>query len=176
MAFSPNFVASQVAGSPEDVVLTDTSTGSDAAVTSRIVYFATKDNTFLVPSGTATEYVEWAEADVSETFDILTKDRALRIVVEWLDVDDEVLYTYELLYGFTLYNRTFDYQLTQILAGNPPMINDNKFFLNKVSIQTYMKAGDDALELASDQTLAQICYDEATALRIGSQYYFNANA
>lgn len=171
-----NFTAQQVVGFPSQIVLNDTSTSPDGAVTSRRVYLITKDGTYLVPTGTNTDYIVWAIADASITIDALDKDYSLVILVQWLSVTDVVLYDKSLLFGFTLYNETFDYYTTQMLAANNALINDNDFWTNKSKMRTDIDAGNQAISLASDQGNAQLCYDAATKLRLGSQYYFNANA
>jgi hypothetical protein len=75
-----------------------------------------------------------------------------------------------------LYNETFDYQLTQVLTGNPLVINDNNFFPNKSDLRVNIDGGNQAIFFATDLFSAQQCYDRATNLRLGSQYYFNANS
>jgi len=172
----PNFTAVQTAGLPSKILFTDTSTGSDGAIVSRRIYIAKDDGTFLVPSGTSTSYIVWPYANSSITVDCLDKDYALLLTGEWLDVNNAVLYSKVILQGVTLYNETFDYSLTQMMAANPLLINDNDFWENKSTLRTYIDAGNQAITVASDQTNAQICYDEATDLRLSSQYYFNANA
>lgn len=176
MAIAPSFSVSQVVGFPSQIIITDTSTGTDGTLTSRRVYLKKDDGTFLVPNGTDTEYIDWDYADTSITIDALDKDYALVITVEWLDVSDVVKYDTSSLDGLTLYNHTFDYQTTQVLSGNQLLINDNNFWWNKVKLLSYIKEGDDAIALASDQKTAQLCYNEATKLRLSSPYSFNANS
>lgn len=176
MPLSPNFSTSQVLGEPSEIVVTDTSTGSDVAITQRRIYLLTTDGIFLVPSGTSTEYIAWIAGSISKTVDALTRDRALLITVQWLNVSNVVLYDKVILCTFTLYNEAFDYYLTQMLTANPILINDNNFWDNKSTLRTYIDSGNQAVSLAADQAGAQFCYDEATNLRLGSQYYYNANA
>ena len=176
MALTPNFTAAQTWGEENIITLTDSSTGSDGAITQRRVYFRQSDGTFLVPEGTTTEYVAWALADTSEDFDILTEDVALQVTVQWLNVSNVVLYDKIYVFGFTLYNETFDYGLTQALAGNSLLFNDNSFWKNKSDLRTFIDSGDQAISLASDLYNAQLCYDQATALRVKSQYNFNENS
>lgn len=176
MAFDPNFTAQPILGVPSDLLFTDTSTGSDTDILSRVIYLAKIDGSYLVPEDTLTDYIEWDLDDPTLTVDVLNKDYALVVTVTWLGLDSEVLYSKVYLLGFTAYNETFDYYLTQMLAANPSLINDNNFWDNKSTLRTYIDSGNQALVLASDQGNAQICYDEATKLRVGSQYYYNANA
>jgi len=51
MPFTQNFAASQVISTPNLLILDDTSTGSDAAITTRRVYMQKSDGTYLVESG-----------------------------------------------------------------------------------------------------------------------------
>lgn len=176
MSFVGNFSAAQVSGYPSQIVITDDSTGTDAAIVSRRIYLAKADGSYLVPSGTLTDYIIWPIGTTTKTIDALNKDYALLITVNWLGVSGTNLYTKPLLYGFTLYNEAFDYYLTQMLTANKLLINDNNFWSNKSDLRTYIDSGNQAISLASDQSGAQVCYDEATKLRLGSQNYFNSNA
>lgn len=174
--FVPDFTAVQVAGLPSQILFTDTSTGTDGAIVSRTIEMETDDGSFLVPQGTTTDYIVWALANTTKTVDALDKDYALILTVKWLDINGDTRYEKSILRGETLFNETFDYYLTQMMTANKSLIDDNNFFPNKSLLRTYIDSGDQAILLASDQTNAQICYDEATKLRLGSQYYYNANA
>lgn len=176
MAFVANFSAAQTLGEESIITLTDDSTGVDATITQRRVYLRKSDGTFLVPENVSTEYVVWAWADSTVDIDCLTQDMALQVTVQWLNVSNVVLYDKALVYGFTLYNETFDYGLTQVLAGNPLLFNDNSFWKNKSDLRTFLDSGDQAISLASDLYNAQVCYNQATALRLSSQYFFNENS
>lgn len=182
MAIVPNFSTSQVLGLPNSITLTDTSTGTDAAVVSRRVFMQTAANDYLVEVGTTSNYEEWivsvpgALNPLSIAFDVLNKDYALYITVQWLNSANIILYSKQYLLGFTLYNEAFDYQLTQVLSGNPLVINDNNFFPNKSDLRVNIDSGNQAIFFATDLFAAQQCYDRATNLRLNSQYYFNANS
>lgn len=166
MAIVPNFSVSQVIGLPSEVVVTDTSTGSDVNITQRRVYLRKPDGTFLVPSGTSTEYVAWAYASSSITIDALDKDYALAITVQWLDVSNTVLYDKTVNTGLTLYNSTNSYQRTQKLSGNPLLINDDDFWDRKEQLRECIESGNDAISFAADMFAAQQCYDRGTAIRL----------
>lgn len=176
MPFVANFSASQTLGEESVITLTDTSTGTDGGIVSRRVYLRKSDGTFLVPEGVTTEYITWALAATTKDIDCLTQDMALQVTVQWLNVSNVVLYDKALVYGFTLYNETFDYGLTQVLAGNQLLFNDNSFWKNKSDLRTFLDSGDQAISLASDLYNAQVCYNQATALRLSSQYFFNENS
>lgn len=171
MALTPNFAATQSEGANDTIDLEDTSTGSDAAIAARRVYFITSQGAYLVESGTSTDYEAWALADDEESFEVLIdKDYALLIRVLWVNSGGTTLYTKELYYGFTQYNEEFDYGLTQMIAANPYLIND--YLPKKSELRTYIDSGNQAVELASDIGNAQICYDKATAIRLEQEYIF----
>ena len=171
-----SFVVSQTVGEESTVTVTSVTSGTDAAVTQRRVYLQTDSGEFLVPTGVTTEYNEWALADASVDIDCLDKDYSLRVVTQWLDVSNTVLYDSTQYVGLTLYNESFDYLLTQLMAANAVLIGDNNFFPNKELLRTYIDGGNHAISFADDLYNAQLCYDKATALRISSQYYFNGNS
>lgn len=171
------FTATQTVGEESTVTITAVVTGTDVLVTQRRVYLQTDTGEFLVPSGTTTDYIQWAIGASSIDIDALGDyDRALRIYVEWLNVSDGVLYDSEQFVGLTLWNESFDYLTTQLMAGNPLLVNDNSFWTNKSKLRTLIDAGNNAITFASDLYNAQQCYDAATALRLESQYLFNGNS
>lgn len=175
MALTPNFSTSQTVGESSKITFTDTSTGSDGSIASRRIYLQTATGVYLVESGTPTDYEVWVYADSTITLDLLDKDYALNVLVQWLDSGGTVLYSKQLLLGFTLYNNTFNYGLTQMLTANPNNFNSKAFFQNKIALTVEMDSGDQALELASDIFGAQRCYDRATQIRLNSQYLLNIN-
>lgn len=179
MALTPNFTTSQNPGSPGDIVFTDTSTGTDAAVTQRRIYIQAPNGDYLVEDGNDEEYSEWSgfPATTSITLtDVLTKDYGCRVVVQWLDVSNTVLYDKTSYIGFNCYNEDFDYSLTQNVASNQLLMNDNNFWFNKGYLQALIDSGDKAIERASDVNACQQCYDIATELRLEAQYFFNQNS
>jgi len=176
MPLVASFSATQPVGEPSVILLTDTSTGSDVLVTQRRVYLRQADGTFLVPSGTSTDYIEWAYANSTIEIDVLDKDYALQVIVEWLNVANAVLYDDSSLELFSSYGEDFDYGTTQQLTGNPTLFNDNRFFTEKSDLRTFLDSAERAILRASDQYGAQECLDGATELRVNSRYYFNINA
>jgi hypothetical protein len=174
-----NFTAQQTTGSPADILFTDTTTGTDVAVTQRRIYIQQADGAYVVKPGTLTQYELWGSFPGVTTItleDILTKDIGARVVVEWLDISNVVLYNKILYFGFTSFNEDFDYSLTQLSSANPLLLNDNNFYLNRDKLRTEIDSGNNAILWFSDIYGAQRCYDRATELRINSQQYFNANS
>lgn len=174
MPLTPSFTAVSVSGYPSKILLTDTSTGTDVAVVAKRVYIATYTGSFLVPSGTTTEYSLWSSG-TTITLDVLSKDYAVLITVQWVDINGVVKYDSSATYGFTLYNETCDYGLTTVMSSNPLLINDNNFFKNKSELREAIDSGNQALVIASDRYNAQQAYDRGTAIRLASQYFFNEN-
>lgn len=166
MALTPNFSTSQTPGQPSIVTLQDTSTGSDVNITQRRIYFKKDDGTFKVPSGTSTEYVAWAYALSTISVDMLDKDYAFAIIVQWLDAGNVVLYDKTIPTGLTLYNETNDYGRTQKLSGNPLLINDDDFWERKEIMRTQIDSGNQAITFAGDLFAAQQCYNAATNIRL----------
>ncbi len=178
MSLTVNFTATQTAGSSSEINFTDTSTGTDVAVVKRRIYITDCYGNHLVEQGTSTEYEAWNDfpSITTITLDVLTKDYAVRITVQWLDVNNAVLYDKTSDYGFTLYNETFDYSLTKIFSSNPLHLNDDSFFEQKSELRTCIDSGNQAIDLADDLYAAQQCYDRATDIRLNSTYIFNTNA
>lgn len=179
MALTVNFSTSQTSGVPGSINFMDTSTGTDVAVVSRRIFILTSRNVYLVQSGTSTSYEVWSgfPGTTTKTLVVLDKDYALLITVQWVDGSGNVLYTKTAsLTGYTLFNESFDYLLTQLLTGNPLLINDDDFFEQKSKLRTLIDSGDKAILNANDIFGAQQCYDLATELRTNASSTFNANS
>ena len=165
MPLTPNFSTSQQAGLPSNVIITDTSTGSDVAIVERRVFLVNYAGEYVVADGTTTNYTVWPLAQSSISIDCLTEDTALSVTVNWVDAGGVTLYTKTSLAGFTLFNLTFYYSLTQGQAAisNPSYIlQDNTYFQNKSKLKTLIESGNNAITLGYDITSAQVCYDLAT--------------
>jgi hypothetical protein len=165
MPLTPNFSTSQQAGLPSNVIITDTSTGSDVAIVSRRVFLVNYAGEYVVADGTTTNYTPWPLAQSSISIDCLSADSALSVTVNWVDAGGVTLYTKTSLAGFTLFNETFYYSLTQGQAAisNPSYIlQDNTYFQNKSRLRVLIDSGNQAVTLGYDITTAQECYDLAT--------------
>lgn len=175
MPLTPNFSTSQQAGLPSDVIITDTSTGSDGAIVARRVFLVNYAGEYVVADGTTTNYTLWPLAQTSISIDCLTQDTALTVTVNWVNSAGVTLYTKTSLAGFTLYNETFYYSLTQGQAavGNPSYIlQDQNYFNNKSKLRVLIDSGNNAVTLGYDITSAQECYDLATYMVTNQNLYF----
>jgi hypothetical protein len=161
MALTVSFSVEQNYVSPSVLTLTDTSTGTDVAVVKKRIYLQEADGSYLVPSGTTTTYIETTEATLE--LDVLSEDKALNITVEWLNVDDDVLYDEDNLYCFSLYAEQYLYQLTQAQAGNPRLVNDGDYWQRKVELFALVKSAKNATALGADIYATQLCLDKAAS-------------
>ncbi len=101
---------------------------------------------------------------------------ALYVTLTYNNVSGGVVATVTNLRGFTLYNRSFYYTLTQAQAMQnqpPPMImQDSNYYMNKGILITEIESGDNAIEYGSDITSAQAAYDRATYMVAKQNTYF----
>ncbi len=170
MPLTPLFTVSQP--NATTIRITDTSTGADAAITQRRVYLQQADGSYLVPTGTTTDYIEWNYLDASIDIDVLNTDYALLILVQWLNVGNTVLYSKSGLYGFTWYNENFLYTLTQYQQNNPTVLQDTNYFNNKSKVRVLIDSGDQAIVWGNDITNAQENYDAASYFRLKENLFF----
>ncbi len=165
------FTTSQSYGLPSIIVFNDTSTGL-VNVAARRIYIQTGYGTYLTPAGSTTDYILWPLATNPISIDILDKDYATVVVIQWVDINGTVLYTATSPIGFTLYNEQELYDLTQDQTSNYSIIQDTNYYSNKMQMRVEIDSGDQAMLLATDIAGAQSCYDRATYLRLNKSLYF----
>lgn len=172
MPLTPNFSCSQDAGDIETLTITDTSTGSDAGLTLRLVFFRKYDGTYLVPEGTTTDYVVWPIGQSSlDIEDMLDKDYCLDITVNWY-TGSSATYTKTILTLFTAYGELFLRQLTQAVAADRQLITRQNYWVNKLKLRTLIDDATQAVELLNDQTIATFCLNEAKVLTDNPSTFF----
>lgn len=179
MPITASFTTSQAIGSPQSIILVDTSTGTDVTATTRRIYIVNAAGEYITESGTTTTvaYTEFPLADGNTiTLDVLDKDMALYITLTYNTAGGSVAATVTNLRGFTLYNETFYFSLTQSQAMQnqpPPMImQDSNYYTNKGILRTEIDAGNNAIAYGSDIVSAQACYDRATYMVNNQSTYF----
>ena len=172
MAFVPSVVVSQLAATPQNISLTDDSVGSDVAITQRRVYIQTASGTYLVQSGTTTDYEYWDYADISITLDVLQTDQCVNLLVQWLNVSNVVLYTYENQYPFAEYNKQFLVALVAAQGLTPGIVQDTSYSGNMAIFWVYITAGINQVEFAADISGGQNLFNMATNLRLNANLYF----
>ena len=175
MSLTPNFTTYQTVGYESVIVVEDTSTGSDNSIAARRVYLVNSEGEYVVPDGTSTNYVVWPYADSTIDIDCLDQDSALDITVLWVDSGGVTLYSKTLLRGFTLYNNTFLYSLTQAEAtqSTPPnILQDTQYLQNKAALQIFIDSGNQAITYGSDIVSAQNMYDAASYMVSQQNLFF----
>lgn len=178
MAISPSFSVSQFSGTPNIITITDTSTGTDTAVTSRRIYLLQSNGTYLVPTGTQTQYIVWpitnttTRAPLTDSLDVLTQDTALSIRVDWLSIGDTVLYTASNTFAFTAYNETFYYGLTESQVANPNLSASTNWYQTKLNLRVEIDSAVQAIAFASDIVSSQEALNRATYISTNQAYFF----
>lgn len=168
MPFIENFTATQYVSVPNLIVITDTSTGTDAAITSRRVYMQKSDGTYLVEAGNITTNYELFPLATGNiiSYDVLDKDYALTITVEWGSVtstigDYLVLYSQTVDYGFSTYAKIYDVKLSKAQVSSPSLLDGDNWLSTKFALTTYIRAADDAISLGAGITIAQLSLNKA---------------
>jgi hypothetical protein len=172
MPLSPNFTASQNSGTPNLIFLTDTSTGSDGTITKRRIYLLQSDGTYLVPAGTATNYIEWALVDVTTSLNVLIQDTALSITVQWLTASNVVVANKTTSFAFTAYNETFYYGLTESQVANANLTASTNWYQTKMILRVELDSAYQAISFASDIFSAQAALNRATFISTNQSYFF----
>lgn len=172
MALTPSFSVQQDSGNPSTIVLQDTSTGSDSNVTKRRVYLLQADGTYLVPTGTTTDYIEWSLASTTIDLDVLTQNTALQITDQWLNVSNTVLYTVTDAFSFTNYGEAFYYNLTQQQSANPQIIASLNFYETKMMVRVELDSAAQAITFAGDIKSSQQCLDRLQIIITNQNFFF----
>lgn len=177
MPITPSYSSLQIIGLPNVIKFIDTSSGSDVSVVGRRIYLTDYKNSPVVPDGTNTSYIEWDINDSEILVDVLQKDMALITRVSWVDVNgDEVVGKSNGLQGFSQFNESFYFSLTQAQAmqnAPPPMImQDSVFYNNKMILRVLLDSAIQAIVEGGDITTAQSQYDQATYMVSNQSKYF----
>lgn len=172
MPLNPAFTASQDPSNAAYVVLTDISTGSDGAISSRKVYIQNSAGDYLVPSGTTTNYVVWPYADDSISLNILEEDTAVSIKVDWLNSGSTILYTLTQQFCLDMYSKLFFYTLVQAQGVTPSIPQDTNYFSNMALFWATVEGAEQAIVLAQDLSGSQNCLNRCTYMRQNQSKYF----
>ena|SRR5450631_889136 len=149
MPLVPSFSIA-VGSTPNSFTITDSSSGSDVAITDRQILLYQASNALLVP---AIDFPLSAGASI--TISPLTQDVALNVVLNWVDNTGATLYSTSLIYSFTAFAEAFFYTLIQSLSSTPTTINDTNFALNFYKLRVLIDATPKAI-IAGDIGGAQV--------------------
>ena len=172
MPITPSIIVSQSAVSPNIVTIEDNSSGSDAGISQRRIYVQTSTGSYLVPAGTTTDFTQWAYANASISLNILTEDTAVYIVTQWLDVGNNVLYTYNNYYCLAEYNKQFAVLLGQLQAVSPGILQDANYATNMAVFWMYIVYAENMVLIASDISNSQNLLNKGTQMRLNESMYF----
>ena len=172
MAISPSFTASQNSGTPSIISLQDTSTGTDVTIAKRRVYLLQSDGTYLVPTGTTTNYIDWSIADISISLNVLVQDTALSITVQWLTSSNVLVANKTTSFAFTAYNETFYYGLTESQVANANLTASTNWYQTKMILRVELDSAYQAISFASDIFTAQAALNRATYISTNQSFFF----
>jgi hypothetical protein len=167
MAITPNFTRGQTYGLPNQINLVDTSTGSDTqSITQRRVYVYDKDGNYYVQIGTTTNYEEWGDypATTTKTLNILTRDLACNVRVDWLDASNVVQQSVTILSVFVLYSITYYIFLTKAQSSNNKLKDRANFYQNYIKLLVSIKEANDSITILSDISSSQAALNRAYSL------------
>lgn len=167
MALVPSFTVAQTSVASQ-LFLTDTSTGSDGAITTRKILLYNSAGNLVVPA------IDWPIANASITIAPLTADIALNIIVNWNNSGGTPLYTKSQLFPVRQYAEQFEYSLIQQLAAttNLSILNDFPFFQNLSKLRTLIDSEEQAIEVGADIFSAQFCVSLYQQLLNNPNLYF----
>lgn len=174
MPVTTNFSAEQNYGTITIMTLTDTSTGTGSSITGRLVYIQKYDGSYLVPTGTTTDYVYWPYVSGTGdtiTIDVLDKDYALSVSVVYYS-GSTVYQTKTILCLFTAYSELFLRQLTQSQEARPSLLSNENFWGNKHKLRTLVDDATQAVSVLNDQTIATYALDEAKKITDNISIFF----
>lgn len=174
MAITQNFTASQVYGQPDAIVLTDTSTGTDGAVVGRRVYLTDSNGEPVVEDGNSNDYESWPDfpSTTTITLDVLLKDMALYVRVDWLDSGNSVLYTKTSLVLFPLYLKTYFINLIKAQSSNEKLRDSANFYANEIKLLCSIQEAITAVTDIEDIRSAQAALDRGKKLIDNPQNFF----
>ena len=170
--FVPNFQVSQNFSTPTILSLVDNSTGSDVNIAGRRVYLQKSDGTYLVPSGTTTDFVAWSLAVSFINIDVLNKDYALNIRVDWVNAGGSMLYTKNGTYRFAFNAEFFAYTLAEKLATTPIINGSYDFMGAAYDLELFIAGSKSAIEFGGNIQASQASLDKAKYLIDNAPKFF----
>lgn len=168
MAFNADFTISESL-IPNVFTISDTSTGSDSNLTGRTI-FLYKSNGELLVAG-----ISWPIAQASLTLDVLDRDKALDIQVQWASsspLASPSTYTAKELFAFTARGEAFNYRLIQLQSANPSIIQSDDYLIKKMQLRIALDDAKDAIEKGADIYSAQQMIERSNFLQNNDRYFY----
>lgn len=173
MAFNPLISVTQSSETPSNITVIDVSTGTaDPAVTQRRLFIQTAQGTYLVPTGTSTDYISWALVNEFITVNVLTEDTCVNIIVQWLNVSNVVLYEYENQYALAEYNKQFLVYLVSAQGLTPGVVQDSSYSGSMATFWVNIIAGINQVTFGDDIAGGQASFNRATEMRLNQAKFF----
>lgn len=170
MAYSADFSASQGANI-SNIILTDTSTGSDPALTGRTVYLYQMDNTLL--GGGPIDWPLSSGSTLTINNILVPWDFSLNILVTWQSSSPIPGSTYSKnhLATFTGNSNDFAYSLLQQISSNQAITRDTNYLYNLALVNSdILNAG--RANSYGDQGAAQEALNRIYNFYINRSFYF----
>lgn len=146
MALSPSFVLAPTSD-PSALSVVDSSTGSDGAVVGRKINLSDVSNNLFAAS--PYDFPNFP-GTTSITINPFQVDKAINVVVTWINNVGAVLYTATQIYASTGYGEQFYFQLTQQQQGDPNFLNDQQYFQNKSKLRVLLDSAQQAIVVGQD--------------------------
>jgi len=162
---------SQSAITPQSVTVTDDSTGLAGTITQRRIYLSDAYGNYLTGNGVV-NYDEWALADASIILSVLTQDLAANILVDWLDVNDAIVDSYNNNYPLSEFGKQFFFQLVSAQGLTPGIYQDSNYSGNLAIFWSNIVAGDNAVTYGNSLAAAQNCYNREIQMMQEQAKYF----
>lgn len=173
MALTPNFTAVESLSTPENVLFTDTSAGSDGGLTSRRIYCRLANGNWLTTAGESTTeaYETWPIADSAITLSLLTKSTTSSVTVKWMTAT-VATYTKIILTEWDLFDYLFAFELIQSQTATPSIVNDTNYYSNFFTFITNLWNSETAVTIGDDLYSSQSALDKNQYMIDNSNYYF----
>jgi hypothetical protein len=171
MPITPSFTVSQNTGDLPTLSILDTSTGSDASITTRRIYLIKHDGSYLKAPNSLLSYTVWSYGTTSISIPyILDKDYSLLVRVDYMASNTLVISKSE-LFTSTNYTSQFLLDLTRFQVSNQKLINNSNYFESKVKLRELL---DDAIQagLVGEQVLAQMSLNQANTIMSNSTLFY----
>lgn len=171
MSLSPAFTVTQSSISPQNVTLTNTSTGSDPSITAIRVYVSDAYGNYLSGNGTI-NYTTWSYSDSTITLSILTQDTAANIRLDFVDIDGNVIATIDNNFPLSEFGKQFFYYLVQLQGLKPSVYWDADYVNSMCMFWLNVVGGDNAIDNGNDLAAAQNCYNREIYMMNNQDLYF----